>query len=209
MGTGRINLWIPDAFKSNCAVDNTFNFVATVQHCDGTVLEWKGGKYQTKDGAWHQILGDPNGLKPGTPGFYDGVPGTGDPGHIAFDLPPGCYVVSASVHVWIQIGPGGQKILLGNLATHKAIVRVCCDEEECVTLYQPSGWHCGIIMVLELLLPVMEAKRLIKKEERANAEKVLRPILEKLAPSAFDQKEAEIAKTIVRRLSGKGEKKGE
>lgn len=202
MGTSRINLWVPDAFKSNCAVDNTFGFVATVQHCDGSVLEWKGGRYQTKDGVWHQIVGDPHGLKPGIPGYYDGVPGTGDPGHVSFELPPGCYLVSASVHVWIQAGPGpNKKILLGNLATHKAVVCACCDEDKCVTLYQPSGWHCGIIMVLELLLPIMEAKRLIGKEERANAEKALRPILEKLTPSAFDEREAEIVKTIVKRLS--------
>jgi hypothetical protein len=201
MGVGRINLWIPDAFKNNCAVDNTFNFVATVQHCDGTVLEWKGGRYQTTDGTWHLIKGDPNGQKPGTIGYYDGVPGTGDPGHIKFEVPPGCYIISASVHIWLQISPIGEKFLLGNLATHKTVVHVHGDEDICVTLYQPSGWHCGIIMVVELLLPVMEAKRLIKKEERANAEKVLRAILGKLVPSAFDQKEEEIVKTIVKRLT--------
>ncbi len=202
MGVGKINLWVPDAFKNNCAIDNTYGFVATVQHCDGTVLAWRGGRYQTKDGVWHQIVGDPSGLKPGTPGYYDGVPGTGDPGHVSFELPPGCYVVSASVHIWVQVGPGpGQKLLLGNLATHKTVICVCCDEEKCVTLFQPSGWHCGVIMVLELLLPVMEAKKLISKDEHSNAEKALRPILGKLALSAFDQNEAEIAKTIVKRLS--------
>jgi hypothetical protein len=204
MSAARINVWIPDAFKNNCAVDNTFSFVATVQHCDGSVLEWKGGKYLTKDGAWHQILGDPHGLKPGAPGYYDGVPGTGDPGHVDFEVPPGCYLVSASVHVWIQIGPvAGQKILLGNLATHKAVVRACCGEEKCVTLFQPSGWHCGIIMVLELLLPVMEANKMIGKEERANADKALRTIVDRLAVSNLDQREAEIAKTIVKRLTSR------
>ena len=101
MGVGKLNIWVPDAFKANFAIDNTYNFVATIQNCDGSVLEWKGGKYQTKDGAWHQILGDPSGLKPGVLGFYDGVPGTGDPGHIMLELPPGRYLVSASVHVWI------------------------------------------------------------------------------------------------------------
>ena len=202
MCVATVNLWEPDAYKANCAIDNTFTFVATVQHCDGTVLEWKGGRYQTKDEKWHQIVGDPAGLKPGAAGFYDGVPGTGDPGHVKFEVPPGCYIMSASVHVWVQVGPGpGQKLLLGNLATHKTLVRACCDEQVCVMPYQPSGWHCGIIQVLETLLPMMEAKKLITREERANAEKVLRPILEKLAPSPADQHELEIARMIVKRLS--------
>jgi hypothetical protein len=208
MATGRVNLWIPDAFKSNCAIDNTFTFVATVQHCDGSVLEWSGGRYQTKDGAWHQIVGDPNGLKPGASGYYDGVPGTGDPGHVTFEAPPGCYLVSASVHVWIQIGPDPQdRLLLGNLATHKCVVEVECDRDRCVTLFQPSGWHCGIILVLETLLPVMEARRLITKQERGRAEEALRPLLERLAPSEFDQNELEIARTIAKRLS-KGRRQG-
>jgi hypothetical protein len=202
VGVGRVNLWIPDAFKANCAIDNTYTFVATVQHCDGSVLEWKGGRYQTKDGAWHPILGDPSGLKPGSPGYYDGVPGTGDPGHVMFEAPPGCYLVSASVHVWIALQKG-QKILLGNLATHKSTLDVECDEDTCVTLFQPSGWHCGIIMVLELLLPVMEAQGLIKAEERRGADRALRPILERLQASPFDENELELSRTIAKRLSGK------
>lgn len=182
MGVATINLWVPDAFKNNCAIDNTYSFVATVQHCDGSVLEWKGGRFQRKDGSWQAIVGDPNGLKPGAPGFYDGVPGTGDPGHVIFEVPPGCYIVSASVHVWVQWGGGPlpKKLLLGNLATHKAVVQACCGEHVCVKLFQPSGWHCGIIQVLELLLPAMEQHKLIAGEQRAAAEKVLRPILEKL-----------------------------
>lgn len=89
MGVATINLWVPDAFKNNCAIDNTYSFVATVQHCDGSVLEWKGGRFQRKDGSWQAIVGDPNGLKPGAPGFYDGVPGTGDPGTSSSKCRPG------------------------------------------------------------------------------------------------------------------------
>jgi len=200
MGVATVNVWVPDAFRNNCAIDNTYSFVATVQHCDGTVLEWKGGRFQTKDGLWHPIVGDPQGLKPGAPGFYDGVPGTGDPGHVVFEVPPGCYIVSASVHVWIQLSGHG-KILLGNLATHKTEICVCCGDHACVRLFQPSGWHCGIIQVMELLLPVMEARKVITKEERANAEKVMRPILAKIAPSSFDEHDVEISRTIVKRLT--------
>jgi len=197
---GIVDVWIPDAFKNNCAIDNTYSFVATIQHCDGSVVEWKGGRYQTRDGVWHQIVGDPHGTKPGVPGYYDGVPGTGEPGHVRFEVPPGCYLISASVHIWLQVTKTG-RTLLGNLATHKSVIRVCCGGENCVTLFQPSGWHCGIIMVLELLLPVMEQNRLITKDERANAEKAMRPILEKLAPSPLDEREKEIAQTIVKRLA--------
>jgi hypothetical protein len=203
MSVGKINVWVPDAFKNNCVIDNTYNFVATVQNWDGTVLEWKGGRYQTRDGAWHQILGDPMGLKPGALGFYDGVLGTGDPGHVTFELPPGCYQVSASVHVWVQLGP--KPALLGNLATHKAIVRVGCGEDACVTLYQPTGWHCGIVMVLETLIPIMASQGLITKEEKATAEKALKPILEKLESSESNKGDLDIAKTIAKRLTRKPE----
>ncbi|MBC7910449.1 MAG: hypothetical protein H7Y30_08115 [Pyrinomonadaceae bacterium] len=204
MGVGRIQIWVPD-FKDNCVIDNDNTFVATVQHCDGKVLQWRGGRYQTKDGNWRQIVGDPHGLKPGTPGFYDGVPGTGDPGHITFEVPPGCYTISASTHVWVQPAAGGQKALVGNLSTHKTVVCVCCDEDACVTLFQPTGFHCGIIQVLDLLLPVMEVRGFIKKEERANADKALRPLIERIQPSAFDQNELKmVTPTIVRRLSRGG-----
>jgi hypothetical protein len=202
MSVGIIDLWVPDAFKNKCSIDNTNTFVATVQHCDGTILEWKGGRYQTKDGAWHQILGDPNGIKPGTPGVYDGVPGTGDPGHVTFEVPPGCYMVTASLHVWTGFSPG-KEALLGNLTTHKAMVNVSCGEHACVTVYQPTGIHCGEIMFFQLLLPVMEANNLIKPEERQNAEKALRPIFDKLVPSPLDKAEAEIVKMTVKRLSAR------
>ncbi len=203
MSTGIMNIWVPDAFKSNCAIDNTFTFVATIQHCDGSVLEWVGGRYQTKDGAWHPVVGDPAGLSPGKPGLYDGVHGTGDPGHVVVEVPPGCYLVSASVHVWVSIPQSGQKLLLGNLATHKCVVHVECGQHACVTLFQPSGWHCGIIMVLETLLPVMEARGIIKPEERKRADEALRPIVERLSASEFDRHDLEIARTIAKRLSAR------
>ncbi len=201
-----MNIWVPDAFKNNCAIDNTYAFVATIQHCDGSVLEWKGGRYQTKDGAWHQIGGDPSGSRPGVAGYYDGVPGTGDPGHITLEVPPGCYQVSASVHVWISPGPHG-RLLLGNLATHKCIVHVECGQHACVTLFQPTGWHCGIILVLETLIPVMAEKKLITAEERRRVDEALRPILERLSPSEFDRHEIESARTLVRRLARAEEEK--
>ena len=205
MGVGRINVWIPGIYNGNCIIDNYDTYVATVQNCDGSILEWKGGRYQTKDGAWHQIVGDPSGSKPGVPGYYDGVPGTGDPGHVAFEVPPGCYQISASTHVWY--GPHeGTAALWGNLLTHKAIKQVRCNEDACVTLYQPSGAHCwGAIW--ELLIPVMASKGQINREELAIIEKAILPISQKLVLSESEKGDLEIAKTIVKRLTvKKGEK---
>jgi hypothetical protein len=200
MSVGKVDVWVPSAFNGYCKVDNTYRFVATVQNCDGSIVEWSGGKFQTNDGKWNQIKGDPHGDKPGVPGYYDGVPGTGDPGHITFELPPGCYLVTASVHIWITVPKVREKLLLGNLATHKAIIKVECGKETCVSLFQPTGWHCGIIMSLQLLMTTMKEKRLITAAEHAAAEKAIMPILEKLEKSAFDKKEEEVVKTIMNRL---------
>lgn len=207
MGVGRIQLWIPSIYDG-CAIDNLNTYVATVQDCRGKVLDWPGGRYQTKDGAWHQIVGDPSGLNPGKPGFYDGVPGTGDPGHVSFEAPPGCYVVSASWHVWRGTGPKDQKILYGNQATHKTIVCVCCDKDACVTLFQPTGWHCSVIQVQELLMGVLEGNNVIPRDIRANLQKAMLPLLAVLAPSAFDENDLAVARTIAKRLTSKNIKVG-
>ncbi len=201
MSVGTMNIWVPDAFKNNCSIDNTYSFVATIQHCDGSILEWRGGRYQTRDGAWHQIVGDPHGSKPGVPGYYDGVPGTGEPGHVVLEAPPGCYIVSASVHIWLQVPTRGQQILLGNLATHKCLVDLQCGQHQCVRLFQPTGFHCGIIMVMETLLPVMAAQGLVTREEVHAADEALQPILRRLGQSTLDRNETEIARTLARRLS--------
>jgi hypothetical protein len=219
MSVGKVDVWIPDAFNGYCKIDKKNHFVATVQNCDGSVVEWSGGRYQTNDGQWHPVKGDVHGEKPGVSGYYDGVPGTGDPGHITFELPPGCYLVTASTHVWIKPEPydaselvvanpvittmAKKSLLLGNLATHKAIIRVDCAKETCVTLFQPSGFHCSAIMTVGILLPVMKEQRLITAEQFAAAEKALAPVMEKLAKSPLDAKEEVMAKMIVRRLTRK------
>lgn len=219
MSVGKVDVWIPDAFNGYCKTDKKYHFVATVQNCDGSIVEWPGGRYQTNDGQWHPVKGDVHGDKPGVAGFYDGVPGTGDPGHITFELPPGCYLVTASTHVWIKpeiyetsemavaaaavTAMARKSILMGNLATHKAIIQVDCAKETCVKLFQPSGFHCSVIMTLDILLPVMKAQRLITAEQFAAAEKALQPITEKLAKSPLDIREERVASMIVRRLTRK------
>jgi hypothetical protein len=207
MGVGRIQLWVPSIYDP-CAIDPTSTYVATVQRCSGKVLDWPGGRYQTKDGQWHPILGAQFGLNPGKPGFYDGVPGTGDPGHVYFEVPPGCYVVSASWHVWKGPAPGGQNVLYGNQATHKTIVCVCCDKDACVTLFQPTGWHCSVIQVQELLMQVLAGNNVIKREEQAAFVRAMEPLLKVLNPSEFDKNDLEVARTIAKRLTSKDIKAG-
>jgi hypothetical protein len=197
MGVGRLNVWVLDAFK-NGAIDNTYRFVATVQRMDGSILEWRGGRYQIKDGTWHQTLGDPHGPKPGTLGYYDGVPGTGDPGHIILEAPPGQYMVCASVHIWLGF-PSGRRVLLGNLVTHKAIVDIDADQDQSVTLYQPTGFHCGIV-VHDLLLPVLAGRHVLEPVEIERAREVLHALTDQLASSESDRHEAQIVKTMVNRL---------
>jgi hypothetical protein len=200
MSVARVNLWVPD-FRDTCQIDNVNHFVATVQNCEGRVLEWSGGRYWTKDGSWHQIVGDSHGARAGVAGYYDGVPGTGDPGHVSFEVPPGCYIVSASTHVWVQQTGTGKLQLLGNLGTQHAMIKVCCGEEVCVTVFQPTGFHCSVIEVQELLLPFMEAQKIGDVQLVQNARKALQALTAQLQPSAFDQNNLEIARTIVKRLT--------
>ena len=80
---------------------------------------------------------------------------------------------------------------------------VSCDETACVTLFQPSGFHCSIVMVFELLYPLLEHNDLIKGDVRKNIETLKRLMYNTLVPSDFDKNELEIAKTIVKRLTSK------
>ena len=200
MSVAKINLWIPD-YQDTCRIDNTNHFVATVQNCEGQVLEWSGGRYWTKDNQWHPIVGDLAGAKPGVPGYYDGVPGTGDPGHVCFEVPPGCYIVSASTHIWIELPAEHELIILGNLGTQHAMVKACCGEDVCVTVYQPTGWHCSVIEVMELLLPVMAERNLVDRRLVDDARRALQPIVDRLKPSNFDLNSLEVTRTIRKRLT--------
>lgn len=59
-------------------------------------------------------------------------------GHLEIEVPPGCYAVFAGHSAE---GAGVQPF--GNRITHVQIVRANCGDHICVTLFSPSGWHCG------------------------------------------------------------------
>ncbi len=62
-------------------------------------------------------------------------------GHVEIPVPPGCYYIKA---VWgfVQVGPG---IFRVNHFTDAAIVTLCCHDEVCVRLFNPSVHRCGFI----------------------------------------------------------------
>lgn len=61
-------------------------------------------------------------------------------GHLETQVPPGTYLVKA---VWSYHLAGG--VYHANHFTDAAIVHVCCDEDACVTLFNPRAHRCGII----------------------------------------------------------------
>lgn len=70
-------------------------------------------------------------------------------GHVEIEVPPGCYLVAASMHTWFVNG-----VLHGNWATDRAIVQACCGEDVCVGLYASSFQPCNWIFqqVIAMLL---------------------------------------------------------
>lgn len=63
-------------------------------------------------------------------------------GHRTIYVPPGCYRINA---VWsFRIGDG---VYYVNHFTDSAIVQACCDNHQCVTLFNPSAHRCGVIFL--------------------------------------------------------------
>lgn len=92
----------------------------TIYNCDGDVLEYCGKRYVMLEAPC---------------------------GHLETEVPPGCYRIIA---VW------NFKILIPGLHfrvnhfTDSAIVTVCCGQETCVKLFNPSAHRCGEIYVRAL-----------------------------------------------------------
>ncbi|WP_299596764.1 hypothetical protein [uncultured Tateyamaria sp.] len=63
-------------------------------------------------------------------------------GHRSIRVPPGCYRINA---VWsFRIGDGFYYV---NHFTDSAVVQACCDQHQCVTLFNPSAHRCGRIFL--------------------------------------------------------------
>ncbi len=75
-------------------------------------------------------------------------------GHLEIDVPPGCYRINAVWSFWI-----GGGVIYVNHFTDSAVVQACCDQHNCVTLFNPSTHRCGVIF-LRALRDLVEQKAL-------------------------------------------------
>lgn len=196
MSTATLNVYISELGQP-CTVTNR-TWVVAVAHCDGSVLNWAGGKWrQDKDAPWHTIpLHTPPGTPPLPPGYYyESVPAYH--GHVEIEVPPGCYVLSASMHTWYLNG-----VLLGNWYTHNAIVQAGCGRDACVTLYAPTKEACGWPL-FEFVLRLAVQNKAIEREPAMRAIEAAKAIFRPEAASTFEQGQFE---TLKRALGRMGEK---
>ncbi len=152
MATAKLNVWITKLGEP-CATSDR-RWVVAVSRCDGSILEWGGMT-------------------------YDSIPAPN--GHAEIKVPPGCYVVSASMHTWWAEG-----ILMGNWFTHDAIVQVACGDDACVTLYAPTAQSC-IRPVFEIVLPLLAEHQVIPRDLAEAARANLEPVLEHLKATRYDE----------------------
>jgi hypothetical protein len=103
-------------------------------------------------------------------------------GHLEVSLPPGTYVIRAADGMAIQ--PNGQ--ISGNHWSDHAVVTVCCNENNCVTLYAPSAHSCGIGF-LAALERMIVAKR-IPADIGNPAVSALKKVMEKIPMTNFETK---------------------
>lgn len=186
MSTAVLNLWVtnlgePCSIASDVSLPNAW--VVAVSHCDGRVVNWSEGRFRwRRDDPWISIaLHRPPG---GTPGFwFDSIP-TRD-GHVEVELPPGCYVVRATMHSWFVNGR-----LYGNWATDRAVVQACCGEDTCATLYAPSAPACWIPL-FEFVIPLLVEHGLLKQSQVREAATALNQAMGSEAASPFEQQELE------------------
>ncbi len=186
MSTATLNVWITNLGEP-CTIANDpglpHPWVVAVSHCDGRVLNWSEGRYRYhRDDKWIPI---PQHAPPGgTPGWwYDSIP-TRD-GHVEIELPPGCYVVRATMHSWFVHG-----LLYGNWATERAIIQACCGEDVCATLYAPSAIACSVPL-FEFVIPLLVQHRILGRAEADRAAEAMRAIFRPEAASPYEREEFE------------------
>jgi hypothetical protein len=169
MATAKLNVWITQLGRP-CTISGR-RWVVAVARCDGSILEWRGTRYES--------IPAPNG-------------------HAEIEVPPGCYVISASMHTWWTEG-----VLMGNWWTHDAIVQVSCGDEACVILYAPTAQHC-IEPVFEIVLPLLAEHQVIPGDLAEAARENLKPVLEHLRASRYDEAKLLHLKETVKRSKEEG-----
>lgn len=183
MSVGNINVYIT-ALGQPCKVDNKL-WVVAVAHCDGSILNWSKGRYKNQpDGPWVPIAKHVPATI-GTPAmpkgwYYDSIPAKN--GHVEIEVPPGCYVVTASKHTWTGVIEG-LWILYGNWATEHAIINVGCNEDVCATLFAPSVQPCWKILfdfVIPLAVKSAQVRRLVNERDLRAVQEAAKVLDEKL-----------------------------
>jgi hypothetical protein len=184
MSTAKLNVWISN-IGNPCSIANDgdvlkgYNWCVAVFHCDGSVLNWSEGRYRFhSDDRWIPI---PKHKPPGgTEGWwYEMIP-TRD-SHVEIELPPGCYLVCASLHTWFVNGK-----LMGNHATDRAIVTASCGDDACVHLFAPSFQPCSVIL-FEFVIPQLIKHEVIKGEDGQRAIDALKKIAPKDGGSPLEE----------------------
>jgi hypothetical protein len=184
MSTAILNVWItnlgdPSTIANDPGLPNPW--VVAVSHCDGRVLNWSEGRYRHHhEDPWipinvHTPLGEAMGW------WYDSVP-TRD-GHVEIEVPPGSYVVRATMHSWFVHG-----LLYGNWATERAIVQACCGDDVCATLYAPSAIACSVPL-FQFVIPLLEHNKIVNREQAKGAVDAMMALFKDEGASAYEQAE--------------------
>jgi hypothetical protein len=189
MATSILDVWITN-MGDPCSIANDrgagipHSWVVAVSHCSGEVVNWSEGRYRFhSDDAWTPIpFHEPAGDREAG-WWYESIP-TRD-GHVEIELPPGCYVVRATMHSWFLHGR-----LFGNWATERAIVQACCGDEVCATLYAPSAAACWIPL-FEFVLPLLAQHDVIPAAAVERAQAAMKGVIGGEAASAYEQHDFE------------------
>jgi len=186
MTTSLLNVWITN-LGDPCTIANDpglpHPWVVAVSHCDGRVLNWSEARFRFhRDDPWTKV---PNHTPPGGVAgwWYDSIP-TRD-GHVEIEVPPGCYVVRATMHSWFVNG-----LLYGNWATERAIIQACCGDDICATLYAPSAIACSVPL-FQFVLPLLRKHRIFTADQADNAIKAMEAVFRPEAGSSYERAELE------------------
>lgn len=186
MSVATLSVWIPNLGQP-CTVANDPGLPnpwrVVVFRCDGQVLNWSEGRFRTHHKEswttipWHTPPGGIEGY------WYDSIP-TRD-GHVEIEVPPGTYVVRATMHSWFVNG-----LLYGNWATDHAVVQACAGQDVSVTLYTPSAMACHIVL-FDFVLPMLRWQEVIDSDRLDRAIEALKDVASELTASGFEEAERE------------------
>lgn len=215
MSTSTLNIWITNLGEP-CTIANDPTivndppglqppqqplapWVVAVSHCDGRVLNWSEGRYRHHhEDKWRPILkhtppGEPPGEKEGW--WYDSIP-TRD-GHVEIEVPPGCYIVRATMHSWFVNG-----VLYGNWATERVIIQASCGKDICATLYAPSAIACSVPL-FEFVIPLLIKNQIINREKAKVAIDAMKAIFNPESASSYEKEEFETLRRAFRNMDTK------